>query len=1087
MMPTTRAASTPSRRAITKAESTGILVVNHLQLRIQVYRLQAERSIGLTWSYMRGVEYQHRDMRIRQTARRSLVAVLTATVAAGTLLAQAPGQRDVKKAATQAAERGEQAEKQGNLQAALAAYDEAARLAPGDLTLAQRGAAVRAHMVQVRADAAENKAVEGNLAGAINDLRQALKIDPGNQTIAERLREMQAMKEDEEFSEEDKRENTLAGLPRVKPKAGRQDFNVRGNTNGVYQAVARAFGIAVAFDPDVLSRDVRLKVNGVDFFTAMELLETETGTFWRPVNASLIFVAPDTAEKRRNYAIQAQETFPLPDAFAPEDMTETLRALREITGSTHVQLDTKTRSITVRDTADKVMLAGELIRQMVRGRGELMLDIQLLEVDTNAARKLGILPPSQTQAIALSTSEVQQLEKATTLANLLTILQQIFAARGTSTSATSVVPVGGGKSTYLLGLPSVTANFSEALSLVRSGREILLRSENGKPATFFVGTRFPVTLSLLSASLGGTVVGGTPTGTTFPRTDFNVGAVPIALTADDLNNDGLRDLAVANTQDNSISVLLNQGNGNFAAATGSPVALGANEQGAAGIASGTFRLTDATHLTQPTDLVIANASSNTVSVLLGNGDGTFAEAPGSPFATGVQPRAVVVTDFNGDGKLDFAVLNSGDNTISTFQGNGDGTFAPFANSPFKLAATEQGPTAMVSGHFVNQGTQDLAIVNQTSNNVAILSASGNGSFNGAFSEVAGSPITVGQLPVAIAAGDLNADGTPDLAVVNQTDNSVTVLFNNGDGTFVPATGSPLPTATTPSGVAIGDFTQDGLGDIAVTNTGVSTLGVYLGLGSGLFSSRIELSTPTGPDAVITADLNNDGLPDVALTAHSSSNNQVSVFLDPQSFASSSVAQIPFPGSEYIDLGVKVKATPMINSSDEVTLQLEFEIRSLAGTSVNGIPVLTNRTLTQTVRLREDETSLIAGLLRSEERRTISGLPGFSSLPVGPGQLLSTLDNTHQDTQLLILVTPRKLRLPEHEAQEIFAGRGREFLSEGGPAFFPGGPSEAPPAQPQPTPEQQQPAQPEQQPQPQPQQQQQQPEPQPPPPPPQTRR
>ena len=610
-------------------------------------------------------------MKMGTAARKGLAAALAATVAAGAVLAQAAGQHDGKKAAAQAVERGEQAEKQGNLEAALAAYDKAAKLAPGDLTLAQRGAAVRAHLVQVHADAAESKAVEGNLAGAINDLRQALKIDPGNQTIAERLREMQAMKEDEEAPDEGKRENTLAGLPRVKPKAGRQDFNVRGNTNGVYQAVARAFGIAVAFDPDVLSRDVRLRVNGVDFFTAMELLETETGTFWRPVNASLIFVAPDTAEKRRNYAIQAQETFPLPDAFAPEDMTETLRALREITGSTHVQLDTKTRSITVRDTADKVMLAGELIRQMVRGRGELMLDIQLLEVDTNAARKLGILPPSQTQAIALSTSEVQQLEKATTLANLLTILQQIFAARGTSASATSVVPVGGGRSTYLLGLPSATANFSEALSLVRSGREILLRSENGKPATFFVGTRFPVTLSLLSASLGGTVVGGTPSGTTFPRTDFNVGAVPIALTADDLNNDGLRDLAVANTQDNSISVLLNQGNGNFAAATGSPVALGANEQGPAGIGSGIFRLTDATHLTQPADLVIANASSNTVSVLLGNGDGTFAEAPGSPFATGVQPRAVVVTDFNGDGKLDFAVLNSGDNTISTFQGNGE--------------------------------------------------------------------------------------------------------------------------------------------------------------------------------------------------------------------------------------------------------------------------------------------------------------------------------------------------------------------------------------------------------------------------------
>lgn len=1001
-------------------------------------------------------------MRSLRTARRGLAAAVFLLLTAGLLFAQVAGRAD-SKSAQRAAERAEEAQKQGNLQAALSDYDEASKLAPRDLELAQREALVRSQMVRLHADAAENDAVQGNLEGAMEELREAQRIDPGNPVTAERLREMLSMKQDEDAQDEEKREPPLAGIPNVKPKPGTQDINVRGNTAGVYQAVARAFGITVAFDPDVLSREVRLRVNGVDFYTAMELLETATATFWRPLNSSLIFVAPDTAQKRNEYAIQTEETFPLPEAFSPEDTTETLRALREITGSRHVQLDTRTRSITVRDAADKVMLAGELIKQIVRARGELMLDIQLLEVDTNTARKLGILPPSQTQAIGLSGRDIQQLQKATTLQNLVTTLQQIFNARGISTPATSVIPVGGGKSTYLLGLPSATASFSEALSLVRSGREILLRSENGKPATFFVGTRFPVTLSLLSASLGGTVVGGTPTGTIFPRTDFNVGAVPVALTADDFNNDGLRDLAVANTQDNSVSILLNQGSGNFTTARGSPAALGANEHGPAGIASGTFRLTDATHLTQPADLVVANASSNTVSVLLGNGDGTFAEAPGSPFAVGVQPRAVVVTDFNGDGKLDFAVLDSGDNTVSTFQGNGDGTFTPFANSPFKLVASEQGSTAMVTAHFVNQGTQDLAIVNQTTNNVAILSGSGKSSFNGTFTEVAGSPIAVGQHPVAIAAGDLNADGAPDLAVVNQTDNTVTVLLNNGDGTFSPAAGSPLPTSTTPSGVAIGDFTQNGLGDIAVTNTGVSTLGVYLGVGSGLFSSRLELSTPTGPDAVITADLNNDGLPDVALTAHSSSNNQVSVFLDPQSFASSSVAQIPFPGSEYIDLGIKVKATPIINNNEEVTLQLEFEIRSLAGTSVNGIPVLTNRTLSQTVRLRQDETSLIAGLLDQEETRSITGLPGFANLPTGPAQLFSTRDNSSQDTELLILVTPRRLRLPEHEAQEIFAGRGREFLSEGGGGFFPGAPNEAP-VLPQPAPEPEQPAQPEQQPQ-----------------------
>ncbi len=984
----------------------------------------------------------------------------------GALGAQGPGKANLKRA-QKALERGDKAQAEGDQQAALAAYDEAGRLAPEDLSIVGRSAALRSQLVHEHVDAAESDAVEGNLEKAILELKKALEIDPRNTVVAERLREMRAMQDKEEdSSEEQKEEPALAGIPRVRPLSGKKDFNVRGDTRGVYAAVARAFGIAVAFDPDLPSRNAQLRVKGVDFYTAMELLEGATATFWRPLNGSLIFVAPDTAEKRKEYAVQMEESFPLPEALAPEDMTEALRALREITGSTHVQLDTKTRSITVRDTVDKVLLAGEVIRQIVRGRGELMLDIQLLEVDANEARKLGVLPSSQAQAIALSTSDVRQLEQATTLANLLTILQQIFTARGITTSATSVIPVGGGKSTYLLNLPSATANFSEALSLVRSGREILLRAEDGKPATFFVGERFPVTLSLLSASLGGTVVGGALPGTTFPRTDFNVGAVPVALTSSDFNNDTAPDLAVANTQDNSITILLNQGNGNFTQATGSPIALGSNEQGPAGIASGTFRLTDAPHLTQPADLVIANASSNTVSVLLGNGDGTFTEAPGSPFATGVQPRAVVVADFNGDGKLDFAVANSGDSTISTFQGNGDGTFTEFPNSPFKLAAPEQGPVAMITGNFVNRGTKDLAIANETTNNVAILSASGDSTFSGTFAEANGSPIAVGRQPVAIAGGDLNADGIVDLAVVNQTDNTVTVLLNNGDGTFTPAAGSPLPTSATPSGVAIADFTQDRLGDIAVTNNGVGTLGVYLGLGSGLFSSRLELSTPPGPDAVISTDLNGDGLPDIALTSHSSATNQVSVFLDSANFASSSVAQVPFPGSEYIDLGVKVKATPKMNSNDEVTLQLDFEIRSLAGTSVNGIPVLTNRTLTQTVRLREDETSLIAGLLDKEETRSLTGLPGFAELPAGAGHLFGVRDNSTQDTELLILVTPRRLRLPERDTRVIYAGRGRKVFPEGAAGFLPAGATEGPIA-PQTQPEPQQPEQPAPQPQPEP--------------------
>ena len=135
-----------------------------------------------------------------------------------------------------------------------------------------------------------------------------------------------------------------------------------------------------------------------------------------------------------------------------------------------------------------------------------------------------------------------------------------------------------------------------------------------------------------------------------------------------------------------------------------------------------------------------------------------------------------------------------------------------------------------------------------------------------------------------------------------------------------------------------------------------------------------------------------------------------------------LAQTPYPASEYVDLGVKIKATPTLHPNNEVTLLLDFEIRALAGSRVNGIPVISNRTLTQTVRVKEDETSVIGGLADAEETRSIAGLPGFAEIP-GLGYAFGARTNSLQDTELLILVTPRKLRLADHLTRTIFAGRG----------------------------------------------------------------
>jgi tetratricopeptide (TPR) repeat protein len=953
------------------------------------------------------------------------------------------------KRAQKCVDQGDKAAAEGKFDEALLAYEEAARYAPQEGYILERGAALRSKLVRAYVEAAERDALAGRLTQATEELGTALQIDPGNTIVEERRAQLKAM-DDEPRA---KHATGISGLPRLQPQAGKYNVNLRGDTKTVYEQLASLFGVKATFDPDVTVRNVRLQVDGVDFATAAALLGTQSGTFWQPLNPTLMFVAPDTPEKRRQYGLEAEQTFPLSAAVGPEDVTEMLRVLRDITGAIRIDLDNRSRTITMRDTPEHLALAGELIEQLERARGEVILEIELLEVDRNKARSLGITPPASEQLIGLNTRDLNLIKSSTTLTNLLTNIQQVFAGKGFS-GIPAVIPIGGGLSTFLLTLPSGAVNFSNSLSLVQSGRQVLLRAQDGKPASFFVGDRFPITLSLLSGSVGNvSALTGLPASTVFPETSFAVGANPSALAANSFTGGTLPDLAVVfdDAKANTFVILQNQDKGNFVQVTPSPITLGTNETGQVAIGTGVFR-NDGKKFstTQPPDVVLVNSTSNNVSVLLGSVDATgkanglFTEAPGSPFAVGNNPRSVIVADFNGDGFLDLAVANQGDHSISLFRGNGDGTFTEFPGSPFKLTnsgtVTETAPVAMVSGNFrnkintINNGAEvDLAVVNQGSNNVAILLSSVDQNLNVTLAEAPNSPILVGTTPVAIAKGDLNADGVPDLAVVNQGNStvsgSVSILLgsSNLNGTFTEATGSPLATATTPAGIVIASFANGTVPDIAVTNKGSSTVGVYLGLGSGTFASRIELNAPNGPSALIAPTLTSSGLPDIALVSQdpASSQGEVTVIQDSTNFANGSAlgaAQTPYPASEYVDLGVKIKATPTLHPNNEVTLLLEFEIRALAGSSVNGIPVLSNRTLTQTVRVKEDEPTLIGGLTDTEETRSITGLPGFAEIPVA-GYLFGGRHNSLQDTELLILVTPRKLRLADHLTRTIFAGRG----------------------------------------------------------------
>ena len=505
------------------------------------------------------------------------------------------------------------------------------------------------------------------------------------------------------------------------------------------------------------------------------------------------------------------------------------------------------------------------------------------------------------------------------------------------------------------------------------------------------------------------------------------------LTAD-FRSAGTQDLAVVNQADNTLTILLNQGVGavpQFAQPTTgigllSPISLGTNWTSctpAPAIATGSLNASStATNNDNFADLLITDPVGNTVIELLGNGDGTFKTIP-APIPVGNQPSAIAIGTFNlknSDSNPGFVVTNFTDSTYSVFNGKGDGTFIQVTGSPFQLPNAATGPVAMTVADFNGDGYPDLAIVNLTTQNVSILEGKGDGTF----AEFPNSPLAVGKTPVAIASGNLNGSTGPGLAIVNQADNSVTVYLGNGDGTFLTASQSPLATDTTPTGVAIADFTQQGNGGIAVTNTAAGTVTVFADLGSGLFTNALEPGAGTNPTAIVAGPFTNSTFPDIAVTNNiSGTAGQVTLIVSPVSLISNpALNQQPYPGSEYEDIGIKVKATPVLHDTKDVTLQLEFDIKALSGSSVNGIPVISNRTVTQTVRLKENETSLVVGLLSTDETSSITGIPGLATLP-GIGYAFGNRSTSSSDDELLFLVTPRRVRSPFHESETFYAGTG----------------------------------------------------------------
>jgi hypothetical protein len=326
----------------------------------------------------------------------------------------------------------------------------------------------------------------------------------------------------------------------------------------------------------------------------------------------------------------------------------------------------------------------------------------------------------------------------------------------------------------------------------------------------------------------------------------------------DLNLDGKPDLAVANGDANTVSVLLGKGDGSFGAKVDYAAAVGP-----VSVATGDFDLDGRL------DLAVAGYAGKGVSVLLGNGDGTFADPV--LYTTAEGPRSVAVGDFNLDGRLDLAVATAilkvtGSITVSVLLGNGDGTFATNVDYPIGvLTFGEPAGTSEAVGDFNLDGKPDLAVTNQASSTVAVLLGNGDGTF------ASKADYATGMYPSRVAVGDFNLDSKPDLAVANGDPNTASVLLGNGNGTFASKVDYAIcKPGMQASSVAVGDFNQDSKPDLVAATAPVvepSTVNVLLGNGDGSFGVKVEYSMHSTPSALAqlaVGDFDLDGKPDIAV-------------------------------------------------------------------------------------------------------------------------------------------------------------------------------------------------------------------------------
>lgn len=930
--------------------------------------------------------------------------------------------------AEQLFEQGQKAERAGDPARAYVLYTQAAVADPGNLKYWSRAQALRpvAGLLDVsqakRGDDLLPEKVDPTLFGHISD------------------REL---------------EEARRPLPPAELKAtpGRRDYDLRGDSKSLWEQVAAALHLGIIFDTQYQpTPPLRFELTDADYKETLRALEAATNSFLAPVTDELIFVANDTTQKRTEFERTAAAVVPFPETETVQELQEIATSVRGVLDMQRLMVDNQRKLILMRDRVAKVRLAEKVLQDLLRSRAQVAVEVELITTDLSSSLSYGISPQTAFPLVNFP--------------NKANLLNSIPAGYNT------FLTFGGGAS--LIGLGVTSAQLFAMVS--KSNSQTALSSElvalDGQAASLHIGDRYPIITNSYLGSPSSPTGGVSPGtgGTTTPVTPGVTGTGTLQLSQTSLTWTYSSGGAVPT--ETNITVNSTAGTIDYTATleSSSPWLLVNSQTTSTGALPATLTISPGPNLTalgtgsylatvqvSGSDGSVANI---TVNLTVNGGAQTLSLSPSTVALTSSagglevqQPVTVTSTSFGaltasvvGSGlSLSLSGASAGPNAPATVTvlGNPAGisaqnyvgvlsvtvggttqeipvTFDVISNSSLLLSQSSV-PWSYNTGGSLPQATSVTVSSSSAISFTATASSANDWLLVNGQTEVSGS-----SLPTTLTISPSSnltelTTGTYTGTVQLTAPNGSVVYFNvnltvNG-GTAAGLTVSPNPITLNAS---LGSASVQQTITVTSATAGAFTAAVA---GSGLSLSNSNTTVEANTPITFTLSGNPTGLAAqnyigyLTVTAAGVTQTvQVTFSVGAiNSGTNGTGIYAPPPTFNFEDLGLVIKVTPHIHGTDEVTLEVSTEFKLLEATSIDGIPVISNKKYESKVRLVRGEWAVLAGLMTGSDARTITGIPGLSLIPF----LRNNTVNTDVGQTLIVLkphiTIPPPTELPTREA------------------------------------------------------------------------